>query len=74
MHYFIWKLELISNILWMIVGNVSNNFPIGNMEKTGLYVHVFDSLVDYDSIDVDNILHIYKYLMKKHVINNIFIY
>ena len=60
MYYFIWKLELVSNILWMIVGNVSNNFPIDNMEKTGLYVHVFDFLVDYDSIDVDNILHIDK--------------
>ena len=44
----------------MIVGNASNNFPIDNMEKTGLYLHVFDFLVDYDSIDVDNILHIDK--------------
>ena len=39
---------------------------VGNMKKTGLYGYVYDFSVDCDSIDVDNILDIYNYLMKKH--------
>ena len=35
------------------------------MEKTGLYGCVYDFLIDF-RIDVDNILDIHKYLMKKH--------
>ena len=30
---------------------------------------IYDFLVDYDSIDVDDISDIHKYLMKKHDIN-----
>ena len=40
-------------------------FSTANMEKTGLYGCVYDFLIDF-SIDVDNILDIHKYLMKKH--------
>ena len=36
------------------------------MKKTELYGYVYDFSVDYDCIDVDNILYILKYLMKKH--------
>ena len=36
------------------------------MKKTGLYECVYDFSVDYGSIDVDEILIIHKYLMKKH--------
>ena len=35
------------------------------MKKTGLYGYIYDFSVDYDSIDVDDILDIHKYLMKK---------
>ena len=36
------------------------------MEKTGLNWYVYDFSVDYDAIPVDDILYIYKYLMKKN--------
>ena len=36
------------------------------MKKIGLYDNVYDLIVDYDSIDVDDILDIYKCLMKKY--------
>ena len=36
------------------------------MEKTGLYGCAYDFLIDYNSIDVENIPDIHKYLMKKH--------
>ena len=36
------------------------------MKKTGLYEHVCNFSVDYGSSDVDDILDIHKYLMKKH--------
>ena len=34
------------------------------MKNTGFYRHVYDFSVDYDSIDVDDILDIHKFLMK----------
>ena len=36
------------------------------MKKTGLHGYVYDFSVDYDATDVDNILDIHKYLMKKN--------
>ena len=36
------------------------------MKKTGLNGYVYDFSVDYDSIAVDDMLDIRKYLMKKH--------
>ena len=45
-----------------------------NMKKTGLYIYVFDFSVNYDRIDVVDILNIYKYLLKKHDIKNVCIY
>ena len=36
------------------------------MKKTGLNGYVYDSTVDYDAIDFDDILDIHKYLVKKH--------
>ena len=34
-------------------------------KKTGFNGHIYDFSVDYDAIDVDNILDIHKYLIKK---------
>ena len=48
------------------LGNVSKDFSADNMKKTGLYKHACDFSVDYDSIDVADILDIHEYLMKKH--------
>ena len=44
------------------------------IKKTGSYGYVYDFLVDYgsvDSIDVDNILDIHKYLMIKVILHNV---
>ena len=40
-----------------------------NVEKSGLNIHFSDFSVYYDSIAVDDMLDIRKYLMKKHDIN-----
>ena len=48
------------------MGNISKNWSIDNMKKTGLHSYVYDFNVDYDATDVDDILDIHKYLMKKN--------
>ena len=35
------------------------------MKKTGFNGHIYDVSVDYDSIDMEDIKDIHKYLMKK---------
>ena len=46
--------------------NISKDWSIDNMKKTWLNGYVYDFSVDYDAIAVDDILDIYKYLMKKN--------
>ena len=46
-------------------GNISKYWSIDNMKKTGLNGYVYDFSVNYDATDVDNIVDIHKYLMKK---------
>ena len=48
----------------LCLGNVSKDWSVGNMKKTGFngYVYVFS--VDYDATDVDDIVDIHKCLMK----------
>ena len=46
--------------------NISKDFSVDNMKKTGLYGQVHEFSIDYDAIANDKILDIYKYLMKKH--------
>ena len=41
---------------------ISSDFSVDNMKRTGLYGRVYDFLVDYNSIDVDDVLNIHKYL------------
>ena len=50
----------------LCAGNISKDFSIDNMKKTGLSGYVYDFSVDYDAIAVDDILDIHKYLMKKN--------
>ena len=38
------------------------------MKKTELYVYMINFSVDYDSIDVGNVLDFHQYLTKKHEI------
>ena len=46
--------------------NISKDFSVDNIKKTGLNGYVYDFSVDYDAIAVDDILDIHKYLMKKN--------
>ena len=46
--------------------NISKDWSVDNMKKTGFNGYVYDFSVDYDATDVDDILDIHKYLMKKN--------
>ena len=50
----------------LCLGNVSKDFLISNMKKTGFNGYIYNFSVGYDSIDVDNIKGIHKYLMEKN--------
>ena len=50
----------------LCLGNISKDWSVDNMKKTGLNGYVYDFSVDYDSIAVDDILDIHNYLMKKN--------
>ena len=46
--------------------NVSKDWSVDNMKRTGFTVYIYDISVDYDDIAVDDIKDIYKYLMKEN--------
>ena len=46
--------------------NISKDFSVENMKKTGFYGYVFDFSVDYDAIAFNYLLDIHKYLIKKY--------
>ena len=48
------------------LGNLSKDWSVDNMKKTGFTGYVYDFSVDYDPIAVDDIKDIHKYLMKKN--------
>ena len=50
----------------LCLGNVSIHLSASSMNKTGFNDYIYDFSVDYDSIAVDDILDIHKYLMKKN--------
>ena len=50
----------------LCLGNISKDWSVDNMKKTGFNGYVYDFSVDYDAIAVDDILDIHKYLIKKH--------
>ena len=56
--------EIVATPLYL--GNISKDWSVDNMKDTGLNGYVYDFSVDYDSIDVDDIKDIHKYLMKKN--------
>ena len=49
----------------LYLGNVSQDFTINNMTKTGLRGVVNFFSVDFNLIDINNILDIHRYLMKR---------
>ena len=48
----------------LCLGNISKDFTINNIKKNWLG-GVYFFLVDFNSIDTNNVLDIHKYLMKK---------
>ena len=50
----------------LCLGNISKDLSASSMKKTGFNGYIYDFSVDYDSIDVDGIKNIPKYLMKKN--------
>ena len=48
------------------LGNISKDFFVDNMKKTGLNGYVYDFSVDYDAFAVFEILDTHKYSMKKN--------
>ena len=49
----------------LCLGNILKDWSTDNMEKTRFNGYVYDFSVDYDAIDVDDIIYIHKSLMKK---------
>ena len=52
----------------LCLGNISKDWPVDNMRKTGLKGYIYDFSVDYDAIAVSDILYIHKHLMEKNEI------
>ena len=50
----------------LCLGNISKDWSVDNMKKTGFNGYVYDFSVDYDSTAVDDIKNIHKCLMKKN--------
>ena len=48
------------------LGNISKDWSVDNMKRTGFNGYIYDFSVDCDSTDVDDIKDIHKYLMKKN--------
>ena len=48
------------------LGNISKDWPVDDMKKTGFTGYVYDFSVDYKTIVVDDIESIHKYLMEKN--------
>ena len=56
--------EIVANSLCL--GNISNNWSVNNLKKTGFNGYAYNFSVDYDAIAVADIKSIHKYLMKKN--------
>ena len=64
-HNFKWKdIKVPTNPVCL--GNISKNWSVDNMKKTGLKDYVYDFSVDYNADTVSDTLHIHKYLMEKN--------
>ena len=50
----------------LCLGNISKDWSVDNMRKTGLNGYIYNFSVNYDAITVDDTLDIHKYLMKKN--------
>ena len=56
--------EINTSQLWL--SNISKECLVDNMKKSVLYGYKYHFSIIYDSSDVDDILDIHKFLIKKH--------
>ena len=54
------------NIVANPLANISNDWGITNMRKTGLFGYVYDFSVDYGAVNFFDIVSIHKYLIIKN--------
>ena len=52
------------------LGNISKDWLVDNMKRTGFIYYVYHFRVDYNATDADDIKDIHKYLMTKNDIKN----
>ena len=52
----------------LCLGNISKDWSVDNVKKTGLKGCVYDFIIDYDAISVSDILDIHNYLIEKNKI------
>ena len=50
----------------LCLGNISKDWSVNNMKRTGFTCYVYDFSEDYKAIAVDDIKGIHKYFMKKN--------
>ena len=50
----------------LCLGNISKDWSIDHMKKTGFTDYVYDFCIDYNVTDVDDVKDIHKYSMKKN--------
>ena len=57
-----------SDVLMCLIclGNISKDWSVGNMKETAFTDYVYDFSVDYDTIALDDIKDIHKYLIEKN--------
>ena len=67
-HLFVNGTEIINFKAKDFSRNISKDWSVDNMKKTGLKGYVHDFSVDCDAISVSDISDIHKYLMKKNKI------
>ena len=61
------KILRLQGLHYVCLGNILKDWSVDNMKKkTGLNGYAYDFSVDYDAIEVDDILDIHNYVMKKN--------
>ena len=56
--------EIVASLLCL--GNISKDWSVDNVKRTGFTDFVYDFSADYNAVAVDDIKNIHKYLMKKN--------
>ena len=55
------------------LGNISKDWSVDNIKRTGFTGYVYDFSVDYDPVAIDDIKDIHKYLMKKMTLYSMYV-